>query len=183
MKIFKFIVLLFFVAFLVTACGNITNEQSNTPNTSNTTNNQAENKITSSDDITNKSGTLYCTRSGTAPNATPFFEYTIKYRNDELLELHSVEGITSEDQETLDSYADAYESINSNYQNLKYYDTKVIKNSDSVTRDTTINYAKIDLEELLEIEGTENNIIENGTASLSAWLELASKFGTTCTEQ
>ena len=175
------VILLCLIMLLVTGCSNSTSTNNAVGNTQNST--TSDNKIKEIDDITKSSGILHCTRSGTANNAEPFFEYTLKYKDNLLLELHSIEGVTSDDEAVLDEYDTAYEKINANYKNLKYYDTEVIRTDVSVYRDTTINYAKIDTGKLLDIEGSENNIIENGQASLSAWLEFASKFGTTCTEE
>ena len=60
---------------------------------------------------------------------------------------------------------------------------KVIKDDNSVTRDTTIDYEHVDIDKLLHIEGNEDNIIdENGKASLDMWLALAKRFGTVCNE-
>ena len=63
---------------------------------------------------------------------------------------------------------------------MDYYDTKVTRGDTSVTRNAIINYDKIDIEKLLEIEGEEDNIIENGEAKVDKWLSLAKKFGTKC---
>ena len=140
-------------------------------------------KIESIDDLTRKKGTLLCTRSATATNAEPFFSYIIDYKNDEILKIQSTEGITSSDSKVLDEYEEAYRKIASYYVDIKYYDTKVKRESDKVTWETTINYQKVDLNKLLELEGEENNIIENGKAKLSSWLELGEKVGTTCVEK
>lgn len=48
--------------------------------------------------------------------------------------------------------------------------------------DAIINYDKIDIDKLLEIEGEEDNIIVGNKAKLSLWLELAGKVGTVCEE-
>ena len=53
----------------------------------------------------------------------------------------------------------------------------------TVISDITINYEKIDVEKLLEIEGEEDNIIENGKAKVEKWLTLAKKFGTECEDE
>ena len=136
-------------------------------------------KIDSIDDLTRKKGTLLCTRSATATNAEPFFSYVIDYKNDEILKIHSKEGITS----SVSSVLDEYKKIANNYVNIKYYDTQVKREHDKVTWETTINYQKIDLNKLLELEGEENNIIDDGKAKLSSWLELGEKVGTTCVEK
>ena len=61
-------------------------------------------------------------------------------------------------------------------------DTEVIRGDTSVTRKTTINYDKINIKDLLDIEGEEDNIIENGEAKVEKWISLAKKFGTKCEE-
>ena len=66
------------------------------------------------------------------------------------------------------------------YEGLKYYDNIVTRTDNSIISDTTINYAKIDIDKLLEIEGEEDNVIENGKVKLSTWLNFAKKFGVTC---
>ena len=89
----------------------------------------------------------------------------------------------SADSETLDTYEDAYKKIQQNYDGLEYYDANVERKETTVTSNITINYDKININALLAIEGEEDNIIKNGKAKVSKWLELAEKFGTTCTEE
>ena len=57
-----------------------------------------------------------------------------------------------------------------------------MRDGNSVTYTATISYDKININKLLQIEGEEDNIIKNGQAKLSLWLELASKVGTVCEE-
>ena len=174
MKKISLIIVFIFLCFFITACDDTDNlEETKT----------SDGEIDSIEEVTKKRGTLICTRSATATNAEPFFNYTIDYKDDEILKLHSIEGVTSEDSSVLDEYEEAYKKINSNYVGLKYYDTSVYRTDNSVTWDTTINYEKIDIGALLDLEGEENNIIENGKAKLSTWLELSKKVGTTCSEK
>lgn len=177
MKKSKLVILFILCLILATGC----NDKEETSSTSSVTSKDGE--ITSIEDITSTTGELSCTREGSASDGiTPSFNYYIKYENDNIIELHSVEMITSTNQDSLDEYETAYQNINNYYKGLKYYDTEVVRTDNSVTRDTVINYDKIDIKKLLDIEGEEDNIIENGKAKLSIWLEFASQFGTTCTE-
>ena len=146
--------------------------------------NSDDNSIKSTKDLSSKKGELSCSREATAADGiTPAFNYYIKYKNGNILELHAIEMVMSSDQESLDIYEEAYENINKNYEGLKYYDTKVVRDKSSVTRDTVINYDKIDIDALLDLEGEEDNIIEDGKAKLDIWLDFAGKFGTTCVEK
>ncbi len=176
MKKISLLVVCLFCIFLITGCGDMS---------SNTTASKSSNagKIKDIDDLTSSSGTLTCTREGTASDGVmPSFNYYITYKNDNILVLHSVEMITSDNSESLDQYEEAYKKINTYYKGLNYYDSEIKRTSDSVARDTVINYEKIDIDKLLEIEGEEDNIIKDGKAKLAMWLEFASKFGTTCSE-
>ena len=97
--------------------------------------------------------------------------------------IDSVDDLTSESGTGLDEYYSAYLNIDEKYKGLDYYNSKVIKDDNSVTRDTTIDYEHVDIDKLLHIEGNEDNIIdENGKASLDMWLALAKRFGTVCNE-
>lgn len=146
--------------------------------------NSDEGNIESTKDLSSKKGELSCTREATAGDGiTPMFNYYIKYKNGNILELHAIEMVVSSNQENLDIYEEAYENINKNYKGLKYYDTKVVRDNNSVTRDTVINYDKIDINALLDLEGEKDNIIKDGKAKLDIWLDFAGRFGTTCVEK
>lgn len=123
----------------------------------------------------------HCTRSGNADNGLEVeLNYELYYTGENLNILKSTEKVIGDDKDTLKIYKDAYKNIHKNYAGLEYYDTEVIEDSNSVTSTITINYDKIDIEKLLEIEGEEDNIIENGQAKIDKWLTLAKKFGTKC---
>lgn len=126
---------------------------------------------------------LNCSREATAGTGIDVdLKYKIYYTGQYIEILHSVEKITSENQESLDEYETAYKNISENYKGLKYYDTTVTRDKNTVINDTTINYGKIDIDKLLEIEGEEDNIIKDGKVKVADWVEFAEKFGTTCVE-
>lgn len=108
--------------------------------------------------------------------------YIVDYKRGNILKLRSISKVTSSNSDKLDIYEEAYRGVASHYKGLDQYMTKVIRDSNSVTYDTTINYAKIDIKKLLEIEGEEDNIIIGNKAKLSLWLDLAGKVGTVCEE-
>lgn len=193
MKKNKLIIVLVIMLLLMTGCNdknkssleqelNKNSESSSISGTStdsNTTTDSTEKK----DIDTSGSGKLKCTRDAKAgSNVTVDLNYEIQYKNGNIQVLHSVEEVTSTSSERLDEYEMAYKKIALNYEGLKYYDTNVKRTSNKVINDTTIHYDKIDIEKLLEIEGEEDNVIVNGKAKLSKWLEFAKRFGTKCEE-
>ena len=121
-----------------------------------------------------------CSRQGSVQGGTANLNYEIFYTDDKINLLRSEEQVVSNDQNVLKTYEDAYRGIHKHYEGLQYYDTEVVVGENSVTSVITINYDKINIKQLLAIEGEEDNIIENGTAKLSKWLELSKKFGTKC---
>lgn len=125
-----------------------------------------------------------CTRDAytTDDNTNVDINYDLYYDDDDYLQiLNSTEKITSSDKEVLDKYEEAYKKIYKVYDDVEYYDNLVIRKDDSVTSTTTINYGKIDMDKILEIEGTENNVkVVDGKIKISDWKNFAKKYGTIC---
>lgn len=139
--------------------------------------------IKSTDDLEKTEGSITCTRNANIKgNATPSFKYYLSYKDGNILVLHSVEKVTSDDQTLLDQYENSYKTINEKYKNLEYYDTNVYRVNNSVTRDAVINYEKIDTDKLAKIESSSNDIVVNKKAKLNNWLDFVLKYGVTCDE-
>lgn len=133
---------------------------------------------------TSKMQVMHCSRTGTAGTGMDVeLKYDLYYTGDDLNILHSIEKVKSKKAENLDQYEEAYKKIHSNYEGLEYYDAKVERDETSVTSDITINYEKIDIAKLLEIEGEEDNIIKDGKAKVNEWVTLAKKFGAECEKE
>ena len=122
----------------------------------------------------------HCTRNATATNADVKLNYDIYYTDDVLNIVKSEEKIISSSDDVLNTYEEAYKKIHANYKDLDYYDTEVIRGDTTVTSTITINYDKVDIDRLIEIEGEEDNIFEQKIPKVSKWLSFAKKFGTTC---
>lgn len=127
-------------------------------------------------------GVKKCTRTGTVTNGSTEMNYEVYYKGEYVVLLHSTEKIISDSSSVLDTYEEAYKNIFKQYEGLEYYDNKITRSSNSVTNEITINYEKIDMGKLLDIEGEENNVIENGKVKLDTWLSFAKKYGVTCEE-
>mgnify|MGYP002340113837 CR=1 FL=1 len=147
-------------------------------------NNQSSNNFINSGistEDTSNMQKLNCTREANAGAGIDVdLNYEVYYQGEYIKILHSMESVTTENQETLDEYETAYKNIAKNYEGLKYYDQTVTRTNNKVNNDTVINYGKIDTNKLLEIEGEEDNIIKDGKVKLDDWLNFAKKFGTKC---
>lgn len=129
---------------------------------------------------TSKMEHKHCTRTGSLDDGDVELNYDLYYTNDRLNVLKSEEKVISSKEDVLDTYEEAYKGIHKNYEGLKYYDTKVERNDSSVTSTITIDYDKVNIDELISIEGEEDNIFENKVPKVDKWITLAKKFGTKC---
>ena len=127
-----------------------------------------------------KLSVINCTRNASADNAKVSLEYKVYYKGDYVRILNSIEKITSSSSSVLDEYEEAYKKIFSAYDGLDYYENTITRKDNSVISETTINYGKIDTDQLLEIEGEEDNVIEDGKVKVSTWISFAEKLGATC---
>ena len=129
---------------------------------------------------TSKMEHKHCTGDGTMENGEVTLEYDIYYTDERLNIVKSVTTIKSDSSSVLDTYEKAYKDIHKYYEGLEYYDTSVVRGDTTVTSTITINYDKIDIDELIDIEGEEDNIFERKVPKVEKWLSLAKKFGTKC---
>ena len=167
LQLFSFI-LIIISSFFVTGCTTLEEEKERVVNKK-----SILDEIDSSD-----SGKLSCTRDAFATGVTVDLKYELEYKDGNVLLLHSMEQVISDDEDKLDEYETTYRNIAKNYKELKYYDINIIRDEDSVLNDTVINYAKLDMDKLLDIEGEEDNIIVDGKVALKDWVLFAEKFGT-----
>lgn len=95
--------------------------------------------------------------------------------------LISTEEVTSSDDDILDEYEKAYKKIYKPYKNLKYYEHSLLREGNKLTSKAYINYGKVDMKKVYEIEGTENNVkLTNGRIKLKDWKKFAKKYGAMC---
>ena len=171
LQLFSLILFVLIGSFFITGCGN---EESSEKE-------RVVNKKSILDEIDiNASGKLSCKREAFATGVDVDLRYELEYRDGYVLILHSMEKVISDDNNKLDEYENAYRNIAKNYKGLKYYDINIIRDNDSVLNDTIINYDKLDMDKLLDIEGEEDNIIVDGKVLLKDWVGFAEKFGTVC---
>ena len=141
-----------------------------------------ENEVISNNEVVNTDKMVHkhCEREGSMEDGEVSLQYEIYYTGEVLNLLIAEEKVMSAKEETLNTYEEAYKGIHAHYEGLAYYDTEVIRGDTTVTSKITINYDKINIQNLIAIEGEEDNIFEDGVPKVDKWLELAKKFGTKC---
>ena len=172
----KIIIILFVLCFLLVGCGK---KDVDIVNTSNKKGKLSDNP--SSNINVNGSGTLEFVRSANVSEGIDAsFRIVVTYKNGNMKVLHSIDTIKSDNQDTLTEYENAYKKISEQYKDIKYYDTTVTRDDNSVIFDLNINYEKVDIDKIIELEGDDAKMFKDGKAKLKAWLTYAKKFGTTC---
>ena len=122
----------------------------------------------------------HCSRAGSMDGGELSLNYELYYTGEVLNLLKAEEKVISSSDEILTTYENAYRGIHEHYKGLEYYDTEVVRGDTTVTSTITINYDKVSIPTLIQIEGAEDNIFEDGVAKVAKWKELAKKFGTKC---
>ncbi len=167
-----YIILILFVALLITGCNSKKNESS----------------VKGIDTNKYKTDGLKLINCKTDTDTSDGVDIDIKmkvyYDKDGYLSiLKRNESVTSTNESVIKEYKDAYKKLYSAYENLEYYDNVIEEKEDNVTSITYINYSKINMDELLKIENIEDYLtITNGKIKISDWKEFAKKYGTTCEE-
>lgn len=178
-KVIK-LLFIFMVAFFIVGCSDDKKKDSTAEFSSNQEDitDSSNNRIETDTENMKK---LSCTRDADAGAGIDVnLSYEVYYQGEYIQILYSKEQVISDDQDVLDEYENAYRSIDKNYEGLKYYDISIVRTEDSVTDETVINYGKIDIDKLLEIEGEEDNVIKDGKVKLDDWLEFTEPFGMKC---
>ncbi len=139
-------------------------------------------KIKSVDDLSSDNGELHCTRTATIDGGSGTFNYYIKYNGEDITSINSIEKVESDDPSILNQYIDSYKTIDSYYVGIDHYEAKIDTTDTSVVHRINIDYEKIDIKKLIEVEGEEDNIFEDNKAKLSKYFVLAKKLGITCSE-
>lgn len=174
-KLSSVILLVVITLFITTGCEENTNTSTTTGNTNN--------KVISNGEKVNtkKMKHKHCTRSATAgSNTEMILYYDVYYTGEDINILFSHEELITNDTKMLDQYEDAYKKIANYYVGLEYYDQNVKRTSTSIINETTINYEKIDIKKLLDIEGEEDNIVKDGKAKVDLYIDLLEQFGGKC---
>ena len=175
------IALLLIAILLLAGCGKENETTTKNTQEKKTSEPSINNKTEVPESQTERMSKLTCTREADAGSDIDVnLDYEVYYQGEYIQILHSTEQVVTDNQETLDEYENAYKGIYKNYEGLKYYDNTVKRTDNSVTSDTVINYGKIDIDKLLDIEGEEDNVIKNGKVKLDDWLEFTEKFGMKC---
>ncbi len=127
---------------------------------------------------------IRCTReaeSAESDNVSIKLSYEVYYQDDYVKKVIATDKVTSSDSSILNQYTESYEKIYSAYDGLDHFSNKITVTKNTMTSVTEIDYAHIDTEKLLKIEGSDDNVIdENGRVPLKDFISFYEKYGAEC---
>ena len=108
-------------------------------------------------------------------------KYSIYYDGDYVTKTVSIEKVTSKNKDILKQYKEAYEKVFSNYKDIDYYENEVEQKGNTVSSVTVVDYKKVDVNKIIEIEGKEDNIFdEDGKVKKDTLVSFYKKYGVVC---
>ncbi len=128
------------------------------------------------------SKTLTCTSHATVAEGVDVeVKYQVKYHDLYVSEVQTEEKIKAS-QEYLEAYQKSMQESYDPYQKLSYYDyDSKIKNGTLIST-IKINYEKIDVDKLIEIDSSNADLFQDGKVYLKTIRDIYEGLGATCRE-
>ena len=137
-----------------------------------------------SKDITIKKEKMVCTRTGNMNNLEMDFNYEVYYEGNNVNKVQTTEKITSEDTSVLEQSKQQIENLYSNFDNIENYNYNVVIEGNTLTSTTDINYEKIDIDELLEIDSSISQLLnDDNKIDLEKITQVYEQTGATCEKE
>lgn len=128
-----------------------------------------------------ETGTMTCTMSSYPTTGITLKSiYKAEYKNNTVKKLTSKDQVIVEEKEYLDTYEEKLTELYEPYKNLKYYKNEIKIKGKTLTSITTINYAKIDTEKLIQIEEGNGQLIKKGKVDIEDLEEAYRQNGFNC---
>lgn len=123
--------------------------------------------------------TMKCTRTLNQSGLKFDLSYEVTYKGNVVSKVHSVEKITSET-EDLELYKEQVEKTYAPYTDIEYYDTNVTIDGDVLTSTADIDYSKIDVDKMIEVDSANQNLFKDGKVHLDDITSIYEAAGATC---
>lgn len=155
MKKNKLLVILFALMLIVTGCSS---KESDTNKTDGKNDTKTEDKVS-----VDETKILTCTADKTDELGSVIHAvYKVTYKGEYVELIETKERVTSDNNEVLNYYKEAIESIYLPYKDLENYNYDVTLKDNQVISTTRIDYSKIDTNKMIEINESMKSLIKNG---------------------
>lgn len=124
---------------------------------------------------------LRCTKSEEVTTGIEAdFIYEVTYTGTYVDKVHTVEKLMSDNEEYLNLYKELVEKQYEPFKDVKYYDYDITVKDGVLTSTVDINYAKIDTDQMLEINSSLSALIKDGKVKVSDMQSLYETIGAVC---
>ncbi len=125
-----------------------------------------------------------CVRTGEIQDGVSVdFNYKVNSKKGIVLKVQTVEKVTSEDQDYLESFKESVEEMYAPYKDVEHYNYEVIIEGNTLISKTDIEYSKINMDKLIEIDASNSQIIKNGQIKIDDIINLYNSAGATCAKK
>lgn len=114
----------------------------------------------------NSRNVMKCSYKSKDSDKTISLSYKVKHKGSKVLAVKSVEKVTSNDKSIIDSYKEDVEDFYEPFKYVDNYSYKIKSNNKSITVNTSIDYSKIDLNEMMMIDPDIEQLMEDGYIDL-----------------
>ena len=133
---------------------------------------------------TTKEEKMICTRTANLNGVEMDLRYEVTYEGENVNRVQTTEKVTTDSEDTLQQYKQQVENIYSNFDNIEHYNYKVEINGNTLTSTTDIDYTKIDIDELLAIDSSIQQLLnDNDKIDLDSITQVYESAGATCEKE
>ena len=126
------------------------------------------------------SGTLVCTNTYKEDDISFKTTYHVEYKKKYATKLVSIETITTSETQILNDYKTNLEMMYLRFNEIPHYQNTISIKENTLTSKTIINYSKIDLDELIKVDSSFNEVIKNNKISITKLKEQYASTGALC---
>lgn len=124
---------------------------------------------------------MVCKRTANMNGMEMDFHYEVYYQGNNVNKVQTTEKITSSSAETLKNLESQIKALYSNFDNIENYKYQIIIDGDTLISTTDINYQKIDIDELLKIDSSIQQLLnDNKKIALDKITQVYEQTGATC---
>ena len=127
---------------------------------------------------------LVCTRTANMNGLEMDFRYEVYYQGEDVNKVKTTEKVTSDSESTLKTIESQTKALYSNFDNIENYNYKVTLNGNTLTSTTDIDYTKIDIDELLKIDSSIEQLLNDSKKiALDKITQIYESAGAVCKEE
>lgn len=107
-------------------------------------------------------------------------DYKVSYKGENVTLIETTEKVISDDEDYLELYKEQVESLYSPFKDVEHYNYSVKVDGNTLTSTTSIDYEKIDTDELVQINSAIGNLLEDGKLKVEDVQTMYESVGATC---